>query len=629
MKDGFLRVACATPELKIADCEYNYKNIVALAKDASNEGTSLVVFPELCITAYTCGDLFFQSKLLKNAKECLLKIASETAYLDTIIIAGLPVSDGQSLYNCAAVVYHGDILGIIPKTFIPNYSEFYEMRHFKKGCLYKKIRIGEKEVPFGTDIMFACNNIPEFKFGVEICEDLWTIESPSCKLAKSGANIIANLSASNELIGKDNYRRNLIKVHSSKLICAYLLSNAGQGESTTDIVFSGHNIIAETGVILSESEKFSTGLIFSDIDLHLIEYKRTNISIFPETENINTISFDMPSRNLNLKRKFRRFPFVPKNDAEIDKRCMDILNIQSNGLAERLRHTGIKRVLFGLSGGLDSTLALIVCIHAFDKLCLDKKDIIAITMPCFGTTQKTLTNAEKIAKIYGVTLRKISIEKSVSIHFEDIGHNPENHDVTFENAQARERTQVLMDIANQVGGLVVGTGDLSEIALGWATYNGDIMSMYSVNASVPKTLVRYLVGYEAKNAGDELKQTLNEILDTPVSPELLPPKDGNIDQKTEEIVGPYELHDFFLYYFIRFGYPAEKILRIAKDSFEGVFDEDTIKKWLHVFIDRFFTQQFKRSSMPDGPKVGSVNLSPRGDWRMPSDISSSPWFGNL
>lgn len=625
MKDGFLRVASATPKIRVADCEYNASAIIAQAKEAAGRGASMIVFPELCITGYTCQDLFLQRSLLKAAEKALARIIEETKQLEAVIIVGLPVTELGKLYNCAAVICKGELLGLPAKTYIPNYSEFYELRHFtsaNKEIRSKEISLaGKYFVDMGQSMLFTCESMPEFTFGVEICEDLWTPDPPSTKLAQNGAMIIANLSASDEVIGKADYRRMLVKSTSARLVSAYIYSSAGQGESTQDLVFSGHDMICENGAMLAESKRFTTGIIYADIDLQKLEHERRRANTYTISDNdiILTQCFDLRLKNLELDRYISKTPFVPANKANLDERCEEILTIQASGLAKRIEHTNVKSVVLGLSGGLDSTLALIVAVHAMDMLGRDRKDIIAVTMPCFGTTKRTKSNAEILAENYGVSFMDINISKSVMQHFEDIGQSPECFDVTYENGQARERTQVLMDIANKNGGFVIGTGDLSELALGWATYNGDHMSMYAVNASIPKTLVRHLTAFEADHSEGSLKAALLDILDTPVSPELLPPKDGEISQKTEDLVGPYELHDFFLYYTVRFGFTAEKILRLAKIAFNGEYDDETIKKWLNTFIRRFFSQQFKRSCLPDGPKVGTVTLSPRGDWRMPSD----------
>ena len=646
MKDGFIRVAAATPDIKVADCGYNADRIIELIKQAAEENASLVVFPELCITGYTCGDLFLQKVLLDGAKKALVKIAEETAGCDLLAFVGLPFEADGKLYNCAAAINKGNIIGFVPKKNIPAYSEFYETRHFAQwqgGNITVKCAGGkdddERYKPYACfgDMLFECDKIPELVIGVEICEDFWIPEPPSGGLATAGATVICNLSASDEVIGKSEYREQLVKSQSARCVCGYIYADAGTGESTQDLIFSGHNLIAENGTIIGESRKFTTGLTFGEIDLHRIVSERRRMNTF-EVESTNSLKrngygsckFSITPKNIELKRSFPPMPFVPTNKNDLNSRCEEILIMQATGLATRLRHIGCKNAVIGLSGGLDSTLALIVAVHAFDMLGLDRKGILTVTMPCFGTTNRTKNNALSLADAYGATLKEIDITASVRQHFTDIGQDESVTDVTFENSQARERTQVIMDIANKTGGIVIGTGDLSELALGWATYNGDHMSMYGVNAGVPKTLVRHLVSYESANTEDkQLSEVLSDILATPVSPELLPPAEGEISQKTEDIVGPYELHDFFLYYMVRCGFPPQKILRIAEQSFSGRFDRDTVKKWLTVFLKRFFSQQFKRSCLPDGPKVGSVTLSPRGDWRMPSDACVKLWLENL
>ena len=633
MKDGLIKIACATPALKVADCDYNTDQIIALIGQAHAKGVKIVCFPELCITGYTCGDLFFQKTLLRSAEENLLRLTEETSDLEIISIVGLPFVQNGHIYNCAAVVYKGDILGIVPKVHLPNYSEFYEARHFAAGIPTDyELKVGTHSVPFGINQVFVCDEKAELMFGVEICEDLWVNESPSIKLAQNGASIIFNLSCSDEIIGKAAYRKMLVQAKSGTLLCAYAYADAGIGESTQDMVFAGHNLICENGSVLAESKLFSDGLTIADVDVSRLYSERQRTTTWQSVSldqgvDYPIIHFSMTLTETPLGRHIAPHPFVPSDKAVLNSRCEEILAIQSVGLATRLKHIGCKTAVVGLSGGLDSTLALIVMRHAFDRLGLDPKGMIAVTMPCFGTTDRTYRNALKLAEAYGATLREIRIEQSVRQHFADIGHDESVHDVTYENGQARERTQILMDIANQCGGIVIGTGDLSELALGWATYNGDHMSMYGVNVSIPKTLVRYLVSYEASHKEGTLHDVLLDILDTPVSPELLPPdKDGRIAQKTEDLVGPYELHDFFLYYHVRLGFTPGKIFRFACKAFEGVYDKRTILKWLRKFYWRFFSQQFKRSCLPDGPKVGSVTLSPRGDWRMPSDASVSVWM---
>lgn len=633
MKYGFVKVAGATPKIRVADCEFNANQIIAQINEAEKNGASLVVFPELCVTGYTCSDLFLQSALLNAAKDAVKKIVFETAELDIISIVGTPIALRQSLFNCAVVIYKGKILGIVPKINIPNYSEFYEARHFTSGKDFDEGLFefnGFDNVYFGSNLIFACRQMPDFSFAVEICEDLWTPESPSVELALSGANIICNLSCSDDVIGKAQYRRNLVKMQSGKLICGYIYSDSGFGESTTDMVFSGQNIISENASILAESKRFTTGIIYADVDVAKLSSERRRTNTFPHKKDNFVIEFDMNLKRTRLSRTFPQMPFVPADKTDLANRCEEIITMQATGLATRLAHTGIKNVVIGLSGGLDSTLALIVCVHAFDMLFLDRKNIHTVTMPCFGTTKRTKSNAQLLAEAYGVSFEDIDITLAVRQHFSDINHNESITDITYENSQARERTQILMDLSNKYSGLVIGTGDLSELALGWATYNGDHMSMYAVNVSIPKTLVRYLTAYEAEKSEGILKNVLLDVLDTPVSPELLPPdNNGEIAQKTEDVVGPYELHDFFLYYLVRFGFSPSKIYYLAKQSFEGKYDNPTIKKWLTVFIKRFFSQQFKRSCLPDGPKVGSVTLSPRGDWRMPSDASVNLWLKDL
>ena len=635
MKHGFVKIACATPDLKVADCEYNADCIINMIKDAHDAGVMLCSFPELSITGYTCGDLFFQKALLDSAALSLNKIINDTADYDMINIVGLPYSFEGKIYNCAAVFQKGKLLALITKKNIPNYSEFYEARHFTPGIKNSQTIFNGKPVPIGTNYIFNCKNMPEFIFGIEICEDLWVTDSPSIMLAKEGANIIVNLSASNDIIGKSDYRRIIVKAQSGSLLCTYMYANAGIGESTTDMVYSGHSIISENGALSVESERFSNGIIIFDTDLQKIESERKRSNTFQksslmENEKYIKIPFDIKMHDVQINNKISPTPFVPLSVEDIHSRCKEISAMQSIGLAKRIKHTNCNNAIIGLSGGLDSTLALIVTVNAFKHLNLNPKDIIAVTMPCFGTTDRTYSNACKLAEQYGATLKEINIRNSVIQHFSDIGHDINNHDVTYENSQARERTQILMDIANQNNGLVIGTGDLSELALGWSTYNGDHMSMYAVNASIPKTLVRYLVKYEADCSENELKNTLYDILDTPVSPELLPPdENGIISQKTEDLVGPYELHDFFLYYMVRFGFSPEKIFRIALLAFKGQYDENTILKWEKIFYKRFFSQQFKRSCLRDGPKIGSVALSPRSDFRMPSDASVNVWLSEL
>ena len=631
MQDGFVKIAAATPDLRVADCAYNASEIVKQAKQAAAKGAHLVVFPELCLTGYTCGDLFLQRTLLDGALAALDAVRRETAELNAAVVVGLPLVQQGKLFNVAAVLCGGKIEGVVPKQFIPNYSEFYEARHFVSGAgvPFQTISLLGQDTLFagGEPLVFQCADIPEFTLGVEICEDLWVADPPSTRLAQAGATVIVNLSASDEIIGKASYRRDLVRQQSARLLCAYLYADAGFGESTQDLVFAGHDLIAENGALLAESRLFDRGVIYADIDVQRLTHERRRMNTFVTEQNPMVAALPVhPGANDLTDRTFPRTPFVPASKALRDERCEEILSLQATGRATRLRHTHAKTAVVGLSGGLDSTLALIVLVHAFDMLGLDRKGILAVTMPCFGTTARTKGNAEKLADAYGVTLQTVDIKAAVDQHFSDIGQSKDDLSVTFENGQARMRTLVLMNLANKTGGMVVGTGDLSELALGWATYNGDHMSMYGVNASIPKTLVRYLVAYEADRTMGELSDVLYDVLDTPVSPELLPPKDGEISQKTEDLVGPYELHDFFLYYMLRFGYPPRKIYRIARKTFAGAYDDATIKKWLVTFIRRFFTQQFKRSCLPDGPKVGTVTLSPRGDWRMPSDACAALWL---
>ncbi|MDD6484424.1 MAG: NAD(+) synthase [Clostridiales bacterium] len=631
MKDGFVKVACAAVDIRVGDTVYNSDNIIKAVRLAAGEGAKLIVFPELCISAYTCSDLFLQRTLLDGVKDALLKIAKETADCDIISVVGAPVEYGGELYNCGAVINRGEIKGLVPKTNIPNYGEFYEARHFSPGGTdIKNVFIGSQCVPMSTRLLFRAPDMPDFVLGIEICEDLWTPTPPSGELALAGATVIANLSASNELIAKDEYRAMLVKSQSARLYAAYLYADAGYGESTTDLVFAGDNIIAENGAVLARSKRFCNECVYSEIDLERLISERRKTTTYRSRGEYTVINVEFEKEKTTLTRTVEQKPFVPSDTAKRKKRSEEILTIQAMGLKKRLDHTGAACAVVGVSGGLDSTLALLVTARAFDYLGLDRKNIIAVTMPCFGTTDRTYNNAVSFARSLGVTLEEINIKEAVNIHFRDIGQDPESYDVTYENSQARERTQILMDIANKNGGLVIGTGDLSELALGWATYNGDHMSMYAVNAGVPKTLIRYLVDYEAERTDNEaLRVTLTDILNTPVSPELLPPKDGEISQKTEHIVGPYELHDFFLYYMLRFGFRPAKILRLAERAFSGVYERGFILEWMRVFYKRFFSQQFKRSCLPDGPKVGTVALSPRGDWRMPSDASVRLWTDEI
>ncbi|NSE47246.1 NAD(+) synthase [Dorea formicigenerans] len=633
MRHGFIKVAAATPDIRVADVDYNKGQIIKQMDEAAEAGAKIIVFPELCITGYTCSDLFLQDILLSSAKKALVEIAEHTKNLDALVFVGVPIAVGGELYNVAAALNHGNILGFTTKSFLPNYGEFYEMRQFRPGPKKaEKILFGGKEIPFGPQLLFVENQIANLIVSAEICEDVWSPVPPSIEAAREGATVIVNCSASDETIGKASYREALISGQSARLISGYIYANAGEGESTTDLVFGGHNLIAENGTILAEAKRFSNGIIYTEFDVQKIANERRKNTTFTETQEhvLPRIPFGLEQTETILTRTFPSRPFVPRDDQERAKRCEEILTIQAMGLKKRLAHTHAKSAVVGISGGLDSTLALLVTAKAFDALGLERSGITAVTMPCFGTTDRTYQNACKMSLKVGATLREVRIGDAVMQHFKDIGHDPQDHSVTYENSQARERTQVLMDIANQTGGLVIGTGDMSELALGWATYNGDHMSMYGVNASVPKTLVRHLVHYFADTCEDSsLKEVLYDVLDTPVSPELLPPKDGEIAQKTEDLVGPYELHDFFLYYFLRMGYEPGKIYRIAKLSFAGEYDDETIYKWLRTFCWRFFSQQFKRSCLPDGPKVGTVALSPRGDWRMPSDACVALWIQNL
>lgn len=633
MQDGFIKVAAVTPKIKVADPKHNAEEICNKLQEALDKKAKIIVFPELCITGYTCSDLFLQDKLLQEANHALLKIAHATEGKDALVYVGLPLEVCGRLYNVAAALKNGKILAFIPKTYIPNYAEFYEARHYSVGtrkattCLFDG-----KEVPFGTDILLTCDSVPGLIVGCEICEDVWTPLSPGTRHALAGANVIVNLSASNDLVGKDDYRRELVRSTSARLLAGYIYASAGDGESTQDVVYSGHDMIAENGSMLAESEAFSTGIICADFDIDRLRMERRRMGTFQSerAQDYLYIPFSFAMEETELSRYFAPMPFVPSDAKTKERRCEQILSIQANGLKKRYEHIGAKTAVIGISGGLDSTLALLVTVRAFDMLGLPRENIIAVTMPCFGTTERTHDNAVLLTESVGATLREINIKEAVMIHFRDIGQNPETHDITYENGQARERTQILMNIANKEGGLVIGTGDMSELALGWATYNGDHMSMYGVNVGVPKTLVRHLVQYYADTSKDEtVRNVLLDILDTPVSPELLPPTDGVISQKTEDIVGPYELHDFFLYYMLRLGFPPAKIFRIAKQAFAGVYDEAFILKWLRTFYRRFFTQQFKRSCLPDGPKVGSVAVSPRGDLRMPSDASAKIWMDEI
>ena len=636
MNNGYLRVSAVTPKIKVADCSYNIQQIKKLMSDAYENKSKLTVFPEMCITGYTCNDLFLQQALLDAALDGLNEIvrySSECPGMLTFV--GLPYEYNNKLYNVSAALIDGKILGLVPKKYLPNYGEFYELRQFTPG--FEKtvdVVINGETVPFGMNILFKCSNMKGFVVAAEVCEDLWTPAPPSIKHALNGATVIVNTSASNETIGKDKYRYELVKGQSARLVCAYIYSSSGEGESTQDIVFGGHNIIAENGTVLKAAQLFKNESIYVDIDLERISFERRRMSTYENItsdETYRTVLFETKIQKLDLIRNYDKTPFVPLQKNERDDRCEEILNIQTYGLKKRLEHTNCKSAVIGISGGLDSTLALLVTVRAFDMLNIDRKKITCVTMPCFGTTDRTYNNAVELTKKLNATLREINIKDAVNQHFKDICHDPMIHDITYENGQARERTQILMDIANQTSGMVIGTGDMSELALGWATYNGDHMSMYGVNVSVPKTLVRHLVNYYAYTCNSkELADILMDILDTPVSPELLPPQeDGTIAQKTEDLVGPYELHDFFMYHILRFGMSPKKLFRIALKTFCDEYDKEVIYKWLRTFVWRFFAQQFKRSCLPDGPKVGSVAISPRGDLRMPSDASSAVWIKEL
>lgn len=632
MRHGFVKTAAITPKIRVADTVYNGQIIMDSMEEASRAGAKLVVFPELCITGYTCGDLFWQNKLITAAKEELIKIAEKSRELDGIFFVGLPYDINGKIYNMAAAVSGGEVIGMVPKTYIPNYNEFYEARYFTSGqnlCTVEYLPDGT-EVEVDTDLIFRCEDMPQLKIAVEICEDLWTPNPPSIGHAMAGANVIVNLSASDENTGKSQYRRELVSGQSARLLCGYIYASAGDGESTQDVVYSGHNIIAENGKILAESKRFTNEPVYMELDVNRLESERRRMSTFVTEDVYTEIGFSLKLEDVELSRYIDPAPFVPGSKADRDMRCDEILMIQAMGLKKRLEHTGCQSAVIGISGGLDSTLALLVTVRAFDLLGMDHSRIAAVTMPGFGTTDRTYDNAVNLIKCLGAEFIEVDIKNAVNVHFTDIGHDSSIHDVTYENGQARERTQILMDLANKKNGMVIGTGDLSELALGWATYNGDHMSMYAVNASVPKTLVRHLVKYYADTCGDELlEKTLLDVLDTPVSPELLPPEEGQISQKTEDLVGPYELHDFFLYYMLRCGYEPLKIYRLAKIAFEGKYDDEFIMKWLKIFYRRFFAQQFKRSCLPDGPKVGSVAVSPRGDLRMPSDACGRIWLDEL
>lgn len=638
MNYGFVKVAAAVPRVKVADCKFNSERLEGLITIAEGKGVQILTFPEMCITGYTCGDLFAQQLLLEQAEMALIQILNSTRQLDIISILGMPVVVNSTVINAAVVIQKGKILGVVPKTYLPNYKEFYEQRWFTSALQVSEnsVRLCGQIVPMGNNLLFET---AETTFGIEICEDLWATVPPSSSLALQGAEIIFNLSADDEGIGKHNYLCSLISQQSARCISGYVFSSSGFGESTTDVVFAGNGLIYENGYLLARSERFcmEEQLIINEIDVECIRAERRVNTTFaankancPGKEVVRISTEFVNSKDLNLTRTFNPHPFVPQG-SELNSRCEEIFSIQIAGLAQRLLHTGARTAVIGISGGLDSTLALLVCVKTFDKLGLSRKDILGITMPGFGTTDRTYHNAIDLMNSLGVSIREISIREACIQHFKDIGHDLNIHDVTYENSQARERTQILMDIANQTWGMVIGTGDLSELALGWATYNGDHMSMYGVNAGIPKTLVKHLVQWVAENGMDETsKATLLDIVDTPISPELIPAdENGEIKQKTEDLVGPYELHDFFLYYFLRFGFRPSKIYFLAQTAFSGVYDDETIKKWLQTFFRRFFNQQFKRSCLPDGPKVGSISISPRGDWRMPSDASSAAWLKEI
>lgn len=646
MKNGFIKVAAAIPSVRVADCAYNTERIESLVAQAEGLGVEIICFPELSLTAYTCQDLFSQQLLLEEAETSLLKLLEFSHNLDIVIIVGVPIAHCGMLFNCAAVIQRGKLFGLVPKTYLPNYKEFYEQRWFTSAAQLltpANIRFCGQSVPMTSQLLFDTDRIT---FGIEICEDLWAPVPPSCGLALQGADIIFNLSASNELIGKAAYLHSLVSQQSARLIAGYVYASSGYGESTQDLVFSGRAYICENGHTLAEGRRFAMEeqLVVSEIDVERLRIERRVNTTFAASRNVMQQApaqhvelepVTQPAERFTLTRPINAHPFVPEGKA-LNERCEEILCIQSEALAKRIEHTGAQTVVVGISGGLDSTLALLVCVHAFDRLDRSRRGIVGITMPGFGTTDRTYINAINLMKSLGITIREISIADAVTQHFKDLGHDAENHDLTYENSQARERTQILMDAAGQMNGFVVGTGDLSELALGWATYNGDHMSMYGVNASIPKTLVKHLVKWVAENLADEAsRETLLDIVDTPISPELIPAdENGNIKQVTEDLVGPYELHDFFLYNTLRFGFRPKKVLALALRAFDGTgngsrFDEEVIRHWLTVFYRRFFAQQFKRSCLPDGPKVGTCSLSPRGDWRMPSDASAAAWLDDL
>lgn len=633
MKHGFIKTAAATPKIKVADPEYNAQVICECIDKTVAQGAKIIVFPELCLTGYTCQDLFLQERLLEDAKKHLMTVVEHSEGKEALIFVGLPLERENKLYNVAAAIWDGEVLAFIPKSHIPSYGEFYESRHFAPGNqVAVPFWFDGDEVPFGTNILLEVDAVNGLTVACEICEDLWSVNPPSTAHALAGATLIVNLSASSETVGKDKYRELLVTSASARTLTGYVYCGAGEGESTQDVVFGGHNMIAENGSVLAQGKRFAYETIYADIDIHKLRHERRRMNTFmPEDDKeYLVIPVHMEQKETVLDRTFDIMPFVPSDDAMRDKRCEEIISIQAYGLKKRYEHIGCQSAVVGISGGLDSALALLITVKAFDLIGLDRKNIYSVTMPCFGTTDRTYENACKLARTLGTTLEEVDIKEAVTVHFRDIHHDLNNHNVTYENAQARERTQVLMDIANRVNGLVIGTGDMSELALGWATYNGDHMSMYGVNAGVPKTLVRHLVRYYADTCGNqELEQVLIDVLDTPVSPELLPPVDGVIAQKTEEFVGPYELHDFFLYYMLRCGFEPAKVYRIAKIAFDNLYEDAIILKWLKTFYRRFFAQHFKRSCLPDGPKVGSVGVSPRGDLRMPSDASAAVWLKQL
>jgi len=632
MKNGLINVGCATINIKVADVNHNLNEIKSKIQEAQKRNVQFLVFQELALTGYTCGDLFFQNTLIESSKKALIELKHFSKNYDLLFAVGLPLEYKQKLYNVAALIYKGKILGIQAKKYLPNYKEFSELRQFSAAPINNEvIQLDNEDVVFGSKLVFSCLELPSFTIGLEICEDLWVPISPSVGHALNGATIIANLSASNEIVGKANYRRMLIKAHSAKLLCAYAYASSGDGESTTDLVFGGHNLIVENGAILKESKIFKNELTVSQIDVLKLANERSKNTTFVaiNNEGYKTVYFSFPLKKNKICRKISKYPFIPLKNKEWLERCEEILTIQAQGLKKRVEHTNTKSLIVGISGGLDSCLALLVMVRTMDLLNRNHQDIVAVTMPGFGTSNRTYQNALTLCELLNVKLLNISIVDSVKQHFKDIDHDLSNHDVTYENAQARERTQILMDIANKYQGLVVGTGDLSELALGWATYNGDHMSMYGVNASIPKTLVRHLVKYEAKRFGGELERVLIDVFETPVSPELLPPNQEEISQVTEDIVGPYELHDFFLYYLIRWGFTPTKVYELACHVFKKDYSKDVIKKWLQTFVRRFFSQQFKRSCLPDGPKVGTLTLSPRGDFKMPSDAMASLWLDEI